>query len=104
LKNQLLIKSGPIDHEKLSPFRKYSAQAVSVAHKDNKSGQQTSGDVMSRLSMLVVCLFLGTACTPTVKVEAPDKPIEINMNINIKHEILIKVEKQVEELLEDDMF
>jgi len=26
------------------------------------------------------------------------------MNINIKHEILIKVEKQVEELLEDDMF
>ena len=42
--------------------------------------------------------------TPTVKVEAPDKPIEINMNINIKHEILIKVERQVEELLEDDMF
>jgi len=54
--------------------------------------------------MLVIILFLGAACTPTVKVEAPDKPIEINMNINIKHEILIKVEKQVEELLEDDMF
>ncbi len=59
---------------------------------------------MSRLSILVVFIFLGVACTPTVKVEAPDKPIEINMNINIKHEILIKVEKQVEELLEDDMF
>ena len=59
---------------------------------------------MSRLSILVVFLFLCAACTPTVKVEAPDKPIEINMNINIKHEILIKVEKQVEELLEDDMF
>jgi hypothetical protein len=52
----------------------------------------------------MVFLFSGTACTPTVKVEAPDKPIEINMNINIKHEILIKVEKQVEELLDDDMF
>ena len=49
-------------------------------------------------------LLLATACAPTVKVEAPDKPIEINMNINIKHEILIKVEKQVEELLEDNMF
>ncbi len=59
---------------------------------------------MSRLSMVVVLLFLSAACTPTVKVEAPDKPIEINMNINIKHEILIKVEQQVEELLEDDMF
>ncbi len=59
---------------------------------------------MNRLGMVVALLFLASACTPTVKVEAPDKPIEINMNINIKHEILIKVEKQVEELLEDDMF
>ena len=59
---------------------------------------------MSRSVIVVAVLLLGTACTPTVKVEAPDKPIEINMNINIKHEILIKVEKQVEELLEDGMF
>ena len=59
---------------------------------------------MKRLITLVVILPLMMACTPTVKVEAPDKPIEINMNINIKHEILIKVEKQVEELLEDDLF
>ena len=59
---------------------------------------------MNRLGMVVAVLFLATACNPTVKLEAPDKPIEINMNINIKHEILIKVEKQVEELLDDDMF
>ena len=68
------------------------------------TGNETSGDKMSKLGMLAALLLLGTACTPTVKVEAPDKPIEINMNINIKHEILIKVEKQVEELLEDDNF
>lgn len=59
---------------------------------------------MNRLLIAVTFLVLATACTPTVKVEAPDEPIEINMNINIKHEILIKVEEQVEELLEDDMF
>ena len=59
---------------------------------------------MKRLITLIAILFLSVACTPTVKVEAPDKPIEINMNINIKHEILIKVEKQVEELLEDGLF
>jgi len=59
---------------------------------------------MKRLGMVVALLLVASSCTPTVKVEAPDKPIEINMNINIKHEILIKVEKQVEELLEDDMF
>lgn len=51
-------------------------------------------------------MLFAAACTPTVKVEAPDKPIEINMNINIKHEILIKVEKEVEEMFEeeDDLF
>ncbi len=65
---------------------------------------QTSGDKMNRIILLLAMIFLAVACTPTVKVEAPDKPIEINMNINIKHEILIKVEKQVEELLEDDLF
>ncbi len=59
---------------------------------------------MRRLGILVTMLIWSSACTPTVKIEAPDKPIEINMNINIKHEILIKIERQVEELLEDDMF
>ena len=47
-------------------------------------------------------LILVAACTPTVKLEAPEKPIEINLNINIKHEILIKVEKDVEEMFEEE--
>ncbi len=51
---------------------------------------------------MISCLLFAVACTPTVKVEAPDKPIEINMNINIKHEILIKVEKEVEEMFEEE--
>ena len=38
-------------------------------------------------------------CTPSVKVEAPDKPIEINMNVKIEHEIRLKVEKDVDELI-----
>jgi hypothetical protein len=38
-------------------------------------------------------------CTPTVKVEAPDKPIEINMNVKIEHEIRLKVERDVDELI-----
>lgn len=42
------------------------------------------------------------ACSPTVKLQAPDKPIEINMNVNIKHEILLKVEKDVQQLFQSD--
>lgn len=43
------------------------------------------------------CCLLG--CTPSVKFEAPDKPIEINMNIKIEHEIRLKIEKDVDELI-----
>ncbi len=43
-----------------------------------------------------------SACNPTIKVEAPDKPITINMNIKIEHEIRVKVEKDLENVLSED--
>lgn len=39
------------------------------------------------------------ACTPSVKVEAPDKPIVINLNVKIEHEVRVKVEKDLDQLL-----
>lgn len=42
------------------------------------------------------------ACSPTVRMEAPEKPIEINMNVKIEHEIRVKVEKDIEEMLEEN--
>jgi len=39
------------------------------------------------------------ACTPTVKVEAPDKPIVINLNIKIEQEVRVKIDREVEDLL-----
>ena len=39
-------------------------------------------------------------CAPTVKVEAPDKPIEINLNIRIQQEVRILVERDVSDLIE----
>ena len=42
------------------------------------------------------------ACSPTVQIQAPDKPIEINMTVNIKHEILVKVEKDVQQLFDSN--
>jgi len=43
-----------------------------------------------------------SACTPTVKVEVPDKPITINLNIKIKHEILVKVDKELDDVFSDN--
>jgi hypothetical protein len=42
------------------------------------------------------------ACQPTVKIEAPDKPIVIDLNVNIKQEILVKVERDVDELINEN--
>lgn len=43
--------------------------------------------------------FYLMGCSPSVKLEAPEKPIEINMNVKIEHEIRLKVEKDVDELI-----
>jgi hypothetical protein len=53
-----------------------------------------------QLPMLAVLVVLA-GCTPTVKV-ATDEPITINLNVNIKHEILVKVDKELDDLFADD--
>ncbi len=59
-----------------------------------------------RYSIVSVLLVLTlVACTPTVKI-ATDEPITINLNVNIKHEILIKVDRELDDLFSDkgDLF
>jgi hypothetical protein len=51
---------------------------------------------------LVAAAALLAACNPTVKVEAPDKPIVINLNVKIEQEVRIKVDKDVENLVNDN--
>ncbi|ATG91607.1 YnbE family lipoprotein [Methylomonas koyamae] len=47
----------------------------------------------------VGAIWMLAGCSPSVKLEAPDKPIEINMNVKIEHEIRLKVEKDVDDLI-----
>lgn len=35
-----------------------------------------------------------------VQVAAPDKPIEINLNINIRQEVVVRLQQDVRELIE----
>jgi hypothetical protein len=39
-------------------------------------------------------------CTPTVKV-ATEEPITINLNVNIRHEILVKVDRELDDLFSE---
>ena len=48
---------------------------------------------------MIVCL--AAACTPTVKVATED-PITINLNVNIQHEIRVKVDRELDDLFSQD--
>ena len=42
------------------------------------------------------------ACSPTVKVAPPDEPITINLNVKIEHEIRVKVEKELDSVINQE--
>lgn len=51
---------------------------------------------MKNIFTLMIVAGVVAACTPTVKLEAPDKPIEINMNIKIEQEVRVRVERDLD--------
>ena len=54
------------------------------------------------LYLIVLSGFVLSACTPTVQLAAPEKPIEINLNVKIDQEVRVKVDRDLENLFEDD--
>ena len=61
---------------------------------------------MNRLTFTAALTVLLVGCNPTVTVEAPKEPIEINLNVRIEHEIRVQVDKELEGLFdpESDVF
>lgn len=58
--------------------------------------------MMLRFSLLSFFLLTAIACTPTVQVQAPDKPIEINLNVNIEHHIKVEIDKDVKSAIKNN--
>ena len=55
------------------------------------------------VSALAPCLLLGiAACQPKVEVTAPKEPITINLNVKIEHEIQVKVDRDLDNLFQED--
>jgi hypothetical protein len=54
---------------------------------------------MRRLRLLLAALAVlpASAC---VQVSAPDKPIEINLNINIRQEVVVRLQQDVKQLID----
>ena len=55
-------------------------------------------------SALALLLLFGliVGCTPKVEVAAPTEPVTINLNVKIEHEIRVKVEEDLDELITED--
>lgn len=51
---------------------------------------------------LLALLLLAPLTACTLKVAAPEKPITINLNVKIEHEVRVKVEKDLENLFEEE--
>ncbi|PSU80720.1 YnbE family lipoprotein [Photobacterium phosphoreum] len=50
---------------------------------------------------IIMMVFLLNGCTPTIQVATSDKPIEVNLNVKIEHEIKIVIDKEIEPLLDN---
>ncbi|MDX1922024.1 MAG: YnbE family lipoprotein [Alphaproteobacteria bacterium] len=52
------------------------------------------------LALPALLVVLGiAACTPTVAVQAPDKPIEINLNVNIEQHVKVEIQQDARKVI-----
>ncbi|KTG23758.1 hypothetical protein AWR38_06960 [Idiomarina sp. WRN-38] len=56
---------------------------------------------MKQLLVITASALLMSACTPTVQVAAPKEPITINLNVKIEHEIYVKVDKALDDVISE---
>jgi hypothetical protein len=47
--------------------------------------------------LMSVIVALAAGC---VQVSAPDKPIEINLNVNINQEVVVKIQREAQDLVQ----
>ena len=55
--------------------------------------------MLKNIITIILCCAVLMGCTPTVKVQAPNEPININLNVKIDHEINIKVDKALDNII-----
>jgi hypothetical protein len=51
---------------------------------------------------LLAAPLLAALSAGCVQVRAPDKPIEINLNVNIKQEVVVKLERDAQDLVKNN--
>jgi hypothetical protein len=52
--------------------------------------------------LIILLAPILAACTPTVKLEAPEKPIEINLNVNIEQRVKVEIDRDVRQAIKNN--
>ena len=53
-------------------------------------------------AMLPLLAAIAAVCGGCVQVSAPDKPIEINLNVNIRQEVVYSLKQDANDLIKDN--
>jgi hypothetical protein len=48
---------------------------------------------------MLTAVMAATGCTPTVQLQAPEKPIEINLNVNVEQHVKVEIDKDVQQAI-----
>lgn len=51
---------------------------------------------------LAAAAFLALPLASCISVKSPDKPIEINLNVNIKQEVLVRLQQDVQKIINEN--
>ena len=51
---------------------------------------------------LVAAVLSLSGCAPTIQLAAPTEPIRIDVNVKIEHEVRVRVDEELDALLENE--
>jgi len=57
---------------------------------------------LKRRTSLLAAAALATPLAGCISLAAPDKPIEINLNVKIEQEVLVRLQRDVEQLIKQN--
>ena len=57
---------------------------------------------ITRLARIVTGAVLALPLASCITVKAPDKPIEINLNVAIRQEVLVRLQQDVQQLIQQN--
>jgi len=57
---------------------------------------------LANVMRLGAALILATAVAGCIQVRAPDKPIEINLNVKIQQEVVVRLQQDAKDLIQNN--